>query len=271
MIKLIQAEKLRRILVSVFYAAAAAVLIYLAADAQTVEGRARYLCLLVLFPFGIYYEILRYLYARANELIYTACDAEGCLRLAEKAEKADFTHQFRIQICYLKGFALLDLNRSGEAEQVLEQEAGTELTAKRKLDFEYNYLMFQLAAVRNDRKELKAYYEKICRIFNLGRRINNGVKSLEAVIRGTYLTLTRQYQQAEKAFDIVRIQDLKRREQAYYCYYLSACEYALGKKKQAEKTYEKACATAPGLPYITGVDPCDSQPDAGEKKYRNGK
>ena len=269
-VKLIQAEGLRRILVALFYAAAIFVLIYFAVRSQTPEERFQYLFFLLFVPVGIYYEILRYLYGKASDALNVRCDAAGCLKLAERTAKADLFQRFRVSVYYLQGFALLDLNRPDEAEERIEK-LGSSLTSKRKLDFEYNYLMFQISAARGDRKRMKAHYDGMRRIFSMNRRVSTGIRSLEALADGICLYRQHSLEAAEKALRLAVPEDLKQREQAYYYWYYSAVLYAMDRKRQAEELYEKAREMAPGLPFIIETSPCGENTEAEGAKTRTRK
>lgn len=215
-VRLIRAEKLRRILVGTFYLAAVFVLFYFLANAETTNEQMQYLFILILLPFGIFSEVLRYFYARANDTLHEACDPAACLKLLDRLKKIDFLHQFRVMGAYLRGFALIDLNRSREVPEMLEEQLGTNLTAKRKLDFEYNYLLFLTACAKGERRELEMRYGQIEKIFQMNRRANAGILSLEQMIKGIYLCQCRKYPEARAALDAVDAGLLTPREQAHY-------------------------------------------------------
>lgn len=253
-VKLIKAEKLRRILVSIFYAAAIFVLIYFSMHSQTQDERFQYLFFLIFVPAGVYYEVLRWLYAKASDTLNNECDAEECLKLTSILIKADITKRFQISTNYLQIFALVDLNCPDEAEKKMEFLDST-LPAKRKMDFEYNYLRFILSNVRGERKSMKVYYDGMHRIFNINSRVSGDIRSLESMINAVWFYNTHCYEAAEKSFRSVKPEALKQREKAYYYYYFSAFLYSCGKKCQAKEAYKKACETAPQLPYIMDVCP----------------
>lgn len=267
-VRLIKAEKLRRILVICFYCASAFTLIYFLNRARTPEEQFQYLFILLLLPVGIYLEILRYFYAKANDALNIDCDAARCYKLITIVEKADLIRRFKVSVCYLKGFALLSLNRSGEVKEMIEKQLGAGMTAKRKLDFEYNYLMFSIAAVRDDKAELKSSYENMRRIFKLSKRISGDIRSLESLIDAIYQCRTHQYKAAEASFARIRAGALKPHEQAYYYYYLAILCSETKREDDAHSYYEKACETAPKIPYITEVNPCPPK-NVKNKKTKN--
>lgn len=231
-LRLIKAERLRRIIVSFFYLAAIFTLVYLAVNAQTSEELFRALFFLVLLPLGIYSEILRYFYAKAHDALNKNCDPERCLKILDSSEKADFLHQFQVMSCHLRARALIDLKRFHEAEEILNRQNNSRQTSKLKMDFEYNYLMFLIACAENDRKKLNTYYEIICRIFHLSKHRNADIRSLESMISGIYLYKAHRYPEAKRAFESVNINLLSAHEQAYYTYYHDALLHKKAKTEQ---------------------------------------
>ena len=217
--------------------------------------------ILVLLPFGIFSEVLRYFYAKANDTLNRACDPATCLKLLDRLKRIDILHQFRIMGAYLRGFALVDLDRSPEVPKMLETQLGTGLTAKRKLDFEYNYLLFLVACAEDDFKELTLHYAQIQKIFQMSRRRDAGILSLESMILGIYLYQSHKYSEAQTAFDAVDASLLTPREQAYYEYFYALSLYARKKTDAAQEHFLKACSLGPLLPHITA-----SRPDAGNTK-----
>ena len=250
--RLVKAEKLRRMVVCTFYVMAVITLLYFWTAAVTYEEGMQYVFILLVIPAGIYYEALRFLYARASDILHEKCDASQCVVVLEKLEKLDFMHLYRKSTDSLKGCAYLDLNRMQEVESIVAGSRENTEVVKKKMDFEYQYLAFHYAGTGKDRKKLEEHYGELCRIFSVSRNKSSDMEALYGLIKGMYLYWANRSGEAEAILERLDYKRLKKHEQVYYFYYYACALKKENKKKRSEEVWKEGRCMAKKMPYIGG-------------------
>ena len=250
--RLVKAEKLRRMVVYTFYVMAVITLLYFWTAAVTYEEGMQYVFILLVIPAGIYSEVLRFLYARASDILHEKCDAGQCVVVLEKFEKLDFMHLYRKSTDCLKGCAYLDLNRMQEVESIVAGPGENTEAIKKKMDFEYQYLAFLYAGTGKDRKKLEEHYGELCRIFSVSRNKSSDMEAMYGLIKGIYLYWANRSGEAEAILERLDYKRLKKHEQVYYFYYYACALKKENKKKRSEEVWKEGRCMAKKMPYIGG-------------------
>jgi len=254
-VKLIRAEGLRRVLVALFYIGYVFSMVYCIVHARENENISAYYILLAIVPFGVWCEVLRCLYLKANDALNLSCDPKRCLRLLSVVQKTDILHQYQVLAPYLRGFAQLDMNHAAAVEGSVLTQAGTAMTAKRRLDFEFNFLMFSAAVALHDFPKTQQYFETLQRIFSVAKRTTADIISLQKLISGIFLLRSTRISEAAAVLNTVNPEALKPRMRAYFCFYLSELYLASGQRGAAEEAYRKAVSLAPAILLIAEHGP----------------
>lgn len=243
-VTLVKAEGLRRVLVALFYAAYIFTMAYSLRHAAPAD-REIYIVMLILAPFGIWCEVVRFFYTRANDALNENCDPERCLKLLHFVRCADILHMFQYTAPYLQGFATLDLNQLDKVEPQLSKALAGQSASKYMGSFEYRYLMFSVYAENGDREQMNEHYDALGRIINAGKRTAADVMSLRQLLCGIYQLKNGKNEDAATAFENVNPEALKPRMRAYYHFYIAQLLQAVQQQAQAKDAYQKAVALAP--------------------------
>ena len=246
-VRLIQAERLRRTLVSLFYAAYAVAMGYCFFKASTQSDRFLYGMLLLFVPFGVLYEVIRYRFVKSNDALNKECRPEQALKQLQFVTRADFLSRYRAQALYLKGFALLDQDKPEEVETLIASKLDSVLSGNRSLNFEYNYLCFTLWVIGSDSEKLQKSYTVLKKIFGLKQKPGSDLVSLEKSVDGIFHLKSGKYQAAQAAFEQVRVESLSERERARFFYYRAWLSKRQGDRIGADRFYAQAVELAPDI------------------------
>ncbi len=246
-VRLIKAERLRRMLVLLFYGAYAVAMGYCLVHAANQSDQFLYGFLLLFVPFGLLYELVRYYFGKSSDALNRQCDPALALRCLGVVRRADLLSRYRTQAGHLEGLALLDQDRVGEAQTLIETRLDKLLGTNTSLHFEYNYLCFSVAAVCGDKEKLQDCHAALKKIIGLKQKPGADLVSLFNCIDGIFHLQCRAYDAAEEAFDRVQLEALSTREQAR-CFYYRAVLCARQKAPEAsQQLYERALALAPEI------------------------
>lgn len=254
-VRLIKAEGLRRILVAVFYLAFIMTMVYCLMYPNQADDRILYAVLLLFVPFGVLYEVIRFFFAKASDGLNKECDPEQARRYVTRVRRLDFLKRYRTQLAYLDGFITLDENRiKAEIDNINDQLLRLP-NSNRKLDFQYNYLLFSCYVELCDKKNTAQYYDAVRKIIGLRERPGNDLISLGNFVYGIYNLFEKNYDKAQNAFNKVKPQDLSERERARYYFYSARLSARMGDTEEMEKNYQTAIELAPAIQMITANKP----------------
>lgn len=246
-VKLVKDERLRRILVAIFYVAYLITVGYCLKNAGTVEEICVYLILLLAVPVGIWTEIIRYCYTAASDALNEKCDPLRCMKLNRFVRRGDILQQFTSLALYQGAFAMLDMDQSDQILPYLEKYGTANSRRAERINFDGNYLLFSLAAVSGDRKAMKLHYQQLERLMDNAKSKNADMMTLQMVIAGIYLAASRDSAEAIQIFETVELERIRPREQAYYYYYFAKACAAANQTDRAAELYGKARTMAPNI------------------------
>jgi len=250
-VRLIKAEGLRRVLVVMFYFAYTITMIYCMVHTPAMNDRVVYGVLWLFVPFGTLYEIIRFQYAKANDSLHQHCNPKAAMQHLRFVNRADFLKRYILQAAYLESAAMIDQNEIDDAEKFIADRLDKMLNTNKKLNFEYNYLHFTICVVREDKKQIHAYYLALERIFQVQKKFHTDLLSLKSSIDGAYYLTEGRLDKSQKAFSKANPDLLGNRERAWHYYYLSRLSYQLNQPNYAEQYYIQATRLAPGIPLFS--------------------
>ena len=252
-VRLIKAEGLRRAIVLFFYLAALVVSIILITNGTNVQEASSGLMVLILIPFGLWFEFVRYVYTLGNKELNILGEPEKCLKHTHFVMKVDFfLHQYEEMAPYQEGLAMMDLNMINDAKTRIRDRLGKRYEKEKQHNFELNFLLFTIAVAKKDSTDLKRCHENINKILGAQPRLSADVTTLKNYIEGIYLMQTGEYIKARNIFESLDIKAFKNRQLAYYYFYYSIIlnnTFAKDKDK-AQEMYKKALEIYPKNEYI---------------------
>lgn len=250
-VRLIKAEGLRRAIVLFFYIAALIVAILLLTNGTNVQEASSGLMVLVLIPFGLWFEFVRYIYTLGNKELNITGEPEKCLKHTRFVMKVDFfLHQYEEMAPYQEGLALMDLNMINEAKQQIRDRLGKRYDKEKEHNFELNFLLFSIAVAKKDPTDFKRCYEKMNKILGAQPRLSADVATLKNYIEGIHLMQNGEYIKAKNIFESLDTNAFKNRQLAYYYFYYSRILNNTNAKEKAQEAYNKALEIYPKNEYI---------------------
>ncbi len=249
-IRLIKAEGLRRLLVCAFFIAYTVTFVYFLKYATDINDMILYFFLLLFVPFGILYEIIRYRYSKALELLNNDCDPESALAGIQFVKRADFLQRYRAQIAYIECFVLLDTDRAGDALAFIHTQISKVIIGNKRSNFEYNYLLFSAFVSLGDKVQAETYLTNIRKICNTQSRPGNDIDSLNNSIEGIFEAVFGDASLAMDYFEKIELDKITPREQARTFYYRSISESLAGDHTGARRDFDKAIAIAPKINFF---------------------
>ncbi len=250
-VRLIKAEGLRRILVLLFYAAAAFVAVKVILSDADMSQKAMCLVVLAMMPFLLWFELKRYIYVRANHELNEEDKPEECLKHTRFVINSDFLlKQYQNLAPFQEGYALVDLDRADEVEETMKSRFKRRYEFSKGRNFEHTYLLFLLAALKKDRNRAKEHFEQIDKIFSSQERLSGDLITLRYYIEAIYHMSMGDAKKAIERFEGLDIKAFKRRELTYYHYFLSKAYVLDHQYEKAEAEYQEALKLSPNNLFI---------------------
>ena len=250
-VRLIKAEGLRRFLVLLFYAAAIVLAITWLAGKYTVAEKASAIILLVLVPFGLWNEYVRYIYTLGNKELNVLCDPEACLKHTRFVMKVDFLlHQYEHMAPFQEGYATIDIDRLQDVKKQLNDRLGKRYFKSMARNFEHIYLLFIVAVLSHDQGEVKAQYNEISKLFKAQERLSGDLITLKYFIEAIYKSATGNSKEALDMFEHLDTKAFKNRELTYYYYFLARTYNLERQYDKALEAHQKAKELSPKNLYV---------------------
>lgn len=254
-IRLTRAEKIRRLLVSIFYFASAAAMLYCFLNSTSTDDKLLYSGLLLFVVFGVFYEFIRYFYSRTSYSLNEQCDTVLAGKYLKYLKSLNIFGSYKAQIAYLEGIIMLDDDRPEEAREFIISRLGNMNASNRIMDFQFNYLLFSCCVALKDKRNIGEYYNTLKRIFSMKERPGSKFLSLWNFINGVYGLVSGNDAQAAESFQKVKPEDLSMRERARYYFYSSELNARRSDKGKMDECYNKAYALAPRMKLIINRQP----------------
>ncbi len=254
-IRLTKAEKLRRLLASIFYAAYTVAMFYCLINSTSSDDRLLYSGLLVFVPLGVLYEFIRFFYSMAVDALNEQCDTELAKKYLKFIRRFNLFKSYRAQIAYLGGFILLDDDKPEDAREYIISKLGSMNTVNRIMDFQYNYLLFSCCAALKDKHKIGEYFIALKKTIDMKERPGNDLISLGNLICGVYGLVSRNDREAADSFQKVKPENLSTRERARYYFYSAQLDVRYSDKNKMEDNYDKAIVLAPEMKLIIDHKP----------------
>ena len=250
-VRLIKAEGLRRTIVLFFYLGAFILSMSLISYGKTAQEASSGLMVLFLIPFGLWFEIVRYIYTLGNKELNITCQPDKCIKHTRFVMKVDFLlHQYEEMAPYQEGLAMLDLNMINDVKPQIMKRLGKRFDKEKEHNFELNFLLFTLAVAKNDHSSTKRCYDNINRILGTQTRLSTDVVTLKNYIDGIYLMQIGEYIKARNIFEELNIKAFKNRQLAYYYFYYSKILFNTKEENRSLEMYNKSLDIYPKNEYI---------------------
>lgn len=254
-IRLTKAEKLRRLLASIFYVAYTVAMFYCLINSTSSDDRLLYSGLLIFVPFGVLYEFIRFFFSKANNALNEQCDTELAKKYLKLVKRFNLFKSYRAQLAYLEGFILLDDDKPEDAREHIISRLGSKNTTNRIMDFQYNYILFSCCAALKDKHNIGEYFIAIKKTIDMKERPGNDLISLGNLICGVYGLVLKNDREAADSFQKVKPENLSTRERARYYFYSAQLYARYSDKNKMEDNYNKAIVIAPEMKLIVNHKP----------------
>lgn len=211
-----------------------------------------YLLLLLFWAFGVLDEVLRRRYRTAYRLLMDGCDGAGALEQLDVLDKRDLLKGYRVRSVLLRGLALIDLGRVGEARALLLGH-GKALSRAADSRFALCYLMFWCDMLERNLGRLKETYQTLTQFYEYSgssARRQGVTPTSRRMVAGCFHFANRQYPEAERQFAAVPLDALSSRDRAWYAVFRARLARH-AKDAAAEQSWlEQARALAPQYPCV---------------------
>lgn len=250
--RLILKERTRDVAVAAVYLIFLGVVLAAFFRSPGLSALPTYLLLLLFWAFGVLDEVLRRRYRSAYRLLMDSCDCAGALEQLDALDKRDLLKGYRVRSVLLRGLALIDSGKVGEARALLLAH-GKVLSRLADSRFALCYVMFWCDMLERNLGRLKETYQTLVQFYEHGgafARRQTVMPNSQRMVAGCFHLTNRQYPEAERQLAAVPQDTLSNRDRAWYAVFRAQLARH-AKDAAAEQTWlAQAQALAPHYPCV---------------------